>query len=199
MDGKALFGLLALALGLVAQISYLVGMSHGKTRPNPISWLAWSVMMTVMTIVIFSEGAGPAAWPGAIQAVFQVTVCILAFRWGGRRDIKRSDLICLAAAAVAFGFWAVADQAEIAVILISSAGFFGWLPTIRKAWRKPFEEATVMWSIDIVKLSVCTAAIEYYSFATVFNQALWIGLNLITVSVVLVRRRVMRKVKSYVS
>jgi len=193
MDYKEILGVAIILIGFIGQIPYFINVVKKKTRPNPLSWLTWSISTAVLLAVISFSGGGAAVWSMWSYLIFQILICIFAFKNGGKRDITRTDLASFGAAIAALTMWLIwRDLAALAAALITITEVFGWFPTIRKAWIKPHEETLILWAVDFFQCILLLLALGQYNFATVVNYATWLVCYGITVAVLVGRRKVLK-------
>jgi hypothetical protein len=191
MDIKVIAGLISAVLPFIAYAPYLRDTWRGKTRPHPISWLSWSIATATLTLVLAFNGGGAAVWFQLSVLAIEVTICLLAFLHGGRRDIKPGDLVCFGASMVALICWGVADQSALAMSFLAASGVIGLVPMLRKAWAKPHEETLFTWPIQTITAAVNVFALAQFTYTTLVNPIANIFVNLTLAAVIFSRRQVL--------
>lgn len=119
---------------------------------------------------------------------FCIGIAISAY-WLGTKDIKRIDWVVLLTALLSIPLWIVTKSPLLSVILVVLIDAMGYVPTIRKSWRKPYEEAALMWAISIVVFTLSFFALENYTLTTYLYPVTFATINIFFVAYLLVRRR----------
>src|SRR6185312_14871726 len=104
MSSKEIFGIIAIAISLIAYIPYFRDIFANKTKPHALSWLIWSILTGIAFFGQVVGGAGAGAWVNG----FSTVMCFVVFIFGlvkGRANIIFIDWICLAGAGIAILFW----------------------------------------------------------------------------------------------
>lgn len=185
---KEIIGTITVLLCFIAYVPYFKDIFAKKTMPHPYSWLIWGLTSILIFALQVSHGAGAGSYATATVAVISLIVCALAFRNGGRKDITYADTLCFIAALVGIALWLVADQPTSSMVLLVGADLIGFIPSIRKAWYKPFEETLSLWTINGFRHILTLFALESYSLLTILNSAVWI-VGIFGFVIVLVTRR----------
>ena len=84
----------------------------------------------------------------------------------GDRSYTKLDWLCLATASVALVAWAFSGSALTAVILIAIVDAIGAVPTIRKAFVKPYEEGISPFILANLKWLFSIYALEHLNLHT---------------------------------
>lgn len=189
---KELTTLIAIALGVVAYYSYFRDVLAHKTRPHPYSWFVWGLTSGLIFVQQLAGGAGVGAYTTASITVISLAVCGLSVKLTRRADITRTDTLVLAAALLATVLWLAAEQPVIAMILLVSAEMLGFIPSFRKAWRKPKQETLSMWTLNGLRHGITLFALESYNLVTVLNPAAWATANLSFACMLVIRRHKLR-------
>ena len=190
-----LFSIISMALIIISYIPYFYGMVKGKTRPNAITWLSWAITVTAISVVQYFSGGGYAVWPYVLLVVVNILVFTLAIKNGGRSDIVKMDMICFGVSMLAFVFWLITRQGDIAMILITISQFVAFVPTIRKTWNKPLEENPFTWGVNSLRWLFMIFAVTEYSIATTSNQIWWAFVYAGAMILILTRRKILSSKK----
>lgn len=158
-------GAVATAIALVGYVPYFRDLYRGTTKPHAFSWLIWALLTGIAFAGQVSDSAGPGAWVTGFTAVVCFIVFILALSLGEKR-ITRFDWICLWFSLAAIPLWMATKTPLWSVILITAIDAAGFLPTIRKAYVKPWEETAVTFLLSAVKFMVALVALENFSIIT---------------------------------
>jgi hypothetical protein len=139
-----------------------------------------------------SGGAGAGSWVtlGAVIIAFVIFACGLR---NGKKDITKSDTLFFILALIALLFWLLAKQPIISVILVTVIDLFGFAPTIRKSWNKPYSETLFTYQLNAFRHGLSVLALQKYSILTWLYPISWALANLIFSIILIVRRRQVKK------
>ena len=144
--------------------------------------------MVVALVTVFN-GGGAAIWSQSAIAILGFTIFVVAFKNGGSREIRIGDLVCLSSAMLALLCWLVAKQPALAVTFIALSTVFSAIPTLRKSWSRPHEEAVPIWMIQTASYTFVICAVSQLSYTTVISPVANIIVNMSIAIIVLYRRR----------
>jgi hypothetical protein len=178
---------LAVAITVFGTVPYAIGMLRGRIRPHAFTWLIWTVTTLIAFIGQLVGGAGIGAAAAGASALVGLVIGGYAF-WRGDRSYTRLDWLCLGGASVALAAWASSGSPLTAVILIALVDAIGAVPTIRKAFSKPYEEGISPFVLANVKWLLSIYALEKLNLLTLLFPATTTAVNMAIISVVLVRR-----------
>lgn len=112
-----------------------------------------------------SDGAGPGAWMnGAVLCI--CFFIILASLKNGFKDISLSDKAIFCGGVFSIFLWIGTGDALWSVVLVSVANTLAYIPTFRKSFHKPQEEAVYLFGINFFRHGVSTLALANFSFIT---------------------------------
>ncbi len=187
MDYKDIFGLLGVLLALGSYAFYIHGILSKNIKPHAFSWLVWTVLGGIAFAAQVVGGAEAGSWVLCIDTLVCTFICILAFL-KGEKGYTRMDWISLFLAGFSLVLWWITKTPTLSVCLIILTDFFGFVPTYRKAFEKPFEESAIMFAISSFKFVLVLIAVETYSIATSLYPLSLVLMNGIFVGMLLVRR-----------
>lgn len=193
MDYKIIIGIIAVVLGIIGYVPYIKDIFLGKTKPHAFSWFIWSLISFIGFAAQVSDFAGPGAWVNFVFAFSCLVIFIFAL-WKGEKNILFVDWVNLSCALFSLFLWYITQSPFLSVILIALTDFFGFLPTIRKSYTKPFEETLSTYAISGLAHGISLFALTHYSVITAFYPASLVVTNGIFVSMVLWRRRIFRNI-----
>lgn len=189
-DYKIAFGVLATAIGFVGFLPYLRDMFRGKTKPHAFSWLAWGTLETIAFFAQVVEGGGTGTWVTGISAA--ICLFIAAFALVKKdKEISLFDWVALSGALIGIILWRLTDDPLLAVICVTAADAFGFLPTFRKEFRRPGGETLIEYGASVAKWIVGIFALQSYSLAAWLYPASLILSNGAFVVMALARRRIL--------
>ncbi len=189
MDFRIFLGAIATIIAIYSYIPYIRDIFKGKTKPHAFSWLVWGLITVIGFFAQVSDDGGAGAWATGYSAIVALTIFILAL-FRGEKEITKSDWASLFSAFVAMGLWAITNTPLFSVILISLIDAFGFLPTFRKSYHKPYQETMQTYVLSSVKYAIAIIALSNYSIITVLYPASLVLMNILFISLLVVRRKV---------
>ena len=139
------------------------------------------------------NGAGPGAWVTGVAAAANIVIFLLSLRYG-ERSLAVLDWICLIVAAVVIVLWLLHSDATITVSLACVIFIIGLLPTLRKSYYKPHEEAVATFGLNSLKFFLALFALQSVTVVTgLYPLTLGIANGFIVIFLI-VRRRQMNRI-----
>jgi hypothetical protein len=185
---KQALGLIAVLLTFIAYIPYYRDILRGKTHPHVYSWSLWGFLTVLIVALQIKGGAGPATYVTASAGLLCFGVVVLGLKHG-KRDITRSDKIVAILALIAIGFWLIAKQPVISVILTVVADLLAFIPTVRKSWFKPHSETLSLYLTNTLRFSLAVLAVREYTILSSLWLVVWVIANGLFSATLIVRRR----------
>lgn len=189
---KEVIGAIAVVLTFAAYIPYYRDILKGKTRPHIYSWSLWGLLTILLVALQIKGGAGPATWVTAAAGLLCVGVVVLSLK-NGKRDITTSDTIVAILSLLAIGFWLIADQPLVSMILATLADLLAFIPTVRKSYRDPYSETLSLYITNALRFCLALLAVEHYSYLSSSWIVAWIISNALLAVLLAVRRRQLAK------
>ncbi|MFZ1812578.1 MAG: hypothetical protein WAU02_03620 [Candidatus Saccharimonadales bacterium] len=187
-DYKTYISLVAVIVAFISYIPYFKNIFSGKTKPHAFSWLIWSILNAIAFAGQLYDSGGVGAWAVGFTAIALITIFLLALRYG-EKDIKPFDWYCLAGAGASLILWAFAKDPLGSVILITLIDALGFLPTVRKAYRRPHQETLVTFVLSTIKYFLVLVALQHYSVVTVLFPLSLVIMNGLFVIMLVFRRK----------
>lgn len=188
---KNIIAVIAVILAFVAYIPYFRDVLKGKTKPHIYSWFVWGFLTTIIFSLQIKGGGGPGAWVTLSAGVCSFIVFFLGLR-NGDKDITKSDTVFFIAALISTGLWVFAKQPTLSVILLVVIDMLGFIPTIRKSWKKPHEETLFLWLLNGFRHGLSILALRQYNTLTVLYPAVWAAANILFSLMLILRRKNLR-------
>lgn len=187
---KEVIGAIAAVLTFAAYIPYYRDILKGKTHPHIYSWALWSLLTVLLVPLQIKGGAGPAIWVTAAAGLLCIGVVFLSLK-NGKKDITTSDTIVAILSLMAIGFWLIADQPIISIILVIIADMLAFIPTVRKSWHKPHSETLSLYVTNAIRFFLTLLAVETYTFLSASWIITWaVGNALFSIMLVVRRKQV---------
>ncbi len=191
-DYRIAIGVLTILIGIVSYSFYFRDIFRGKTRPDAYSWLIWFVLATITFFAQISKGAGPGAWATALTAIFCLIISITAFIKTDDR-IKVIDVLSLIGSGIGVTLWYVFNNPLFAVIFAIIVGAFGFVPTFRKAFTKPFEETEITYVLNALKFALAFSALSAFNLVTELYPLAMVLMNVSLATMIFLRRSLFTK------
>ncbi len=181
-----------MALAFIGYGIYFRQIFSGKVKPHAFSWFVWGLTTTIIFFGQLVKGAGPGAWAtGAIAAACWVIFSFAVFK--GQKNFQFLDWVFLVTALISLVSWRFSKDPATALILLTITDALATLPTLKKAYRKPFEESMALFSINGVKSIFSILAFRIYTFAAVLYPVMLVLFNFVVALVIFIRRRQLPK------
>ena len=129
-------------ISLCGSIAYIRNTIKGKSKPNRVSWLMWSIAPLIGTGAALAAGAD--IWGTTrifLSGFIPFTVLIVSFfnprsYW----KLNKFDFTCGIFSLLAILIWSIAGSPVVAILFAAIGDGFACLPTIFKAWKYPETE-----------------------------------------------------------
>lgn len=187
-ETKTLLTVVALLLAVLAYIPYFRDILRGKTRPHAFTWLVWCVMSMVAFFSQVSDGGGVGTWVLAFTAIVNFVIFCFAI-YKGDTDITNLDWFCLMGAFLGVALFTFNEDPPMSLLIISAVDIIGFVPTVRKSMIKPYQETMSTFALSSLKYVFSIAALENYTFITVYYPAVVGTMNALFVVLLIVQRR----------
>ena len=186
-DYKTVISIITIIFSLVGYIPYHLDIYTGKTTPHIYSWFIWGTATAIAFALQVSAGAGVGSWMTLVIALNAFIIFFLGLRHG-KKDITNSDTVFFILSLVAVFIWLVARQPVVSIILISTVEMFGFIPTIRKSWHKPYSETLSMYALSAFRHGLSIFALQQLNIITWLYPVTWTLANALF-SLMLIMRR----------
>lgn len=186
---KNVLGIIATFLVFVGYIPYFRDIIKGKTKPHIYSWFLWSFVTLIAFALQISGGAGPSSFVTLAAALMCIVVIILGFIYKSQITIVKIDTVFLILAFIALCLWLIAKQPVLSAILITAVDLFGFAPTIRKSWNKPYTETLTFYYLNFFRFGLAVFALQNYSIVTALYPISWLTANGLFALMLIIRRK----------
>lgn len=185
---KEILGFVAVVLTFVAYVPYYRDILRGKTHPHVYSWALWGLLTVLIVALQLQDNVGPAVFVTMAAGLLCLGVVVLGLKYG-KRDITYSDKVIAVMALVAMGFWLLADQPVVSMLLVITADLLAFVPTVRKSWNKPYSETLSLYVTNTLRFGLTLLAVREYTVLTSLWLVFWITANALFSLMVVVRRK----------
>jgi len=182
--------LLGALVQLIGISSYIKDTVKGKTKPNRITWIMWSIAPMIATFAAISEGVTWTIIPTFMSGFGPLLVFISSFvnkksYW----KLSKIDYICGAFSLLALILWAITSQASIAIVFAILSDLTASFPTLIKAWRQPETESTAPFTAGLFAQFTAAFAMKSWSFAELAFPVYLVLINIILI-LTIVRKKI---------
>lgn len=165
-----IIGGLTVVVAIMTYIPYLRDTIKGKVTPHPFTWIIWVTLTAIAYVAQISDNAGPGAWMNAAVLTLGILIILFSFK-NGFKQITKFDAGIFAIGVLAIVLWVITQDALWSVILVSIANTIAYIPTFRKSYKQPFEEALYLYSINFFRHGASILALANISVITALFPA----------------------------
>ncbi len=164
------FAYIGSGVSMIGGVVYWIDVVKGKTKPNIITWLFWTLIPSIAFIAQIASGVRHEASLTLAFAITPFLVTITALlKSSARWKIVKFDLVMGSLAGVGVILWQVTKDPVWAVIFSVLADLFATLPTVIKTYKFPETESYMafIWNVIgsfIVLLTIKNWQIENFLF-----------------------------------
>jgi hypothetical protein len=155
------FGLASGALTVISYILYTKDIFGGKVKPEPISWLIWSVTGGIAFFSQLAKGGTYSLWFPGLDFLASVFIFILSLKFGFD-GLTKQDSRALKIAGFGLVLWALSSDSIYALILTIFIDGLGTFLTVRKTFERPYTETYPMWTLLAVASGAAALAVGKY-------------------------------------
>lgn len=185
---KELLSGAGIALTFLAYYPYIRSITRGDTKPHVFSWVIWGSVTVIVFLAQLAGGGGLGAWPIGVSGLISIYVMVLAWIRKSDSTITRVDWLFFILAMSALPLWFFTADPLWAVVILTTVDVLGFGPTFRKAYRRPFEEHLLFFTLIGLRNLVSIAALEVYSLTTVLFPAATAAACVLFIAMVVWRR-----------
>jgi hypothetical protein len=178
----------AMALRLAGEGRYVVAVVRGRARPNLVSWSCWALAPLVAFAAQLSHGLRLTEWMTPVLAIGPVAVVAAAMAKGGVRSrVIGFDLACGASALVGLVAWLVTSRPAAALLFCIVADLVATAPTLRNAYRRPFDECAPTYLMSSVAMAITLLTADQWVFGQVALPLYILAVNAALYAVIRIR------------
>ena len=133
-DIKAVLGLIAGVIALLAYVIYVISIFKGGSKPNRATWWIWAFMGLVLALSYHFSGASNTIWVPYVEFLGPFSIAILSIKYGEGGLDNKTDLICLFGAVISIILWIIFNNPVIALVTNLAIDSFAIVPTIKKSY-----------------------------------------------------------------
>lgn len=187
---KDLFLIIATILTVCAVIPYVIDILKGKSKPNLVSWITWTLLTGIATAAELSAGEFVAAIFTGSATLATVAILVTGLMKKSYVRYTRFDVICQLGTIVGIFLWQFFSNPALALVANIAIDFVGALPTVRHSYQKPQEETLVTYVVSFVGAISAVLALQTYNWVSLPYAIYLIFINgLISVVILYARNR----------
>lgn len=154
--------LIGAAVNLAGGFVYVKETLRGKTKPNRVSWLMWTIAPMIATVAAIFDGVRWAALPVFMSGFVPLLVFLASFvnskaYW----KLEKFDYICGALSALALILWGITKEPLVAIIFAIASDGFAVVPTVLKSLKHPDTE-----SVEAYTTGLFNALTSFFALST---------------------------------
>ncbi len=192
LEYQIILGIIATTIGLIGYIPYFKDIIKKEIKPHAFSWLIWGILQSAVFFASTSRGGGAGAWAIGAPALLNMVIFVIAL-FKGEKEITNIDKASLVVALFGIALWVITTNPVWGVIILSGVDVVGYIPTIRKAYKRPHEEAISVYAFSAVAFGISLFALQAINVTTFLYPFSLAISNTVCVSIILIRREVLDK------
>ena len=171
---------IASVFALIGNIPYLIDVLRKKVQPHPYTWFVWTLVSGIVFFGQVAKGAGIGAIPTFVAEVFTLIIFLLSLKYGFK-NIQRIDTYFFILALLGIIPWILTKDPTISVIVAVSIDLIAFIPTLRKTWRYPSTESSLLYGMNVLRHILTLFSLQAYNIATTLHSIAMITTNTLMV------------------
>lgn len=160
------FAYFSILFSIIGSYYYIRDTIHGKTRPNRVTWIFWSLAPFVAVYIGYKSGVSLPLLASTFTAGFSPLLVVIAsfFNKNSYWKITKFDILCGLLSFVAIIIWVATKNGIISLIFAILADLFAGIPTIIKSWKHSETETASPYTFGILNQLITFLIITNFSF-----------------------------------
>lgn len=160
------FAYLTIIFGLWGIFYYIKDIIYGKTRPNIVSWIFWSIAPLVGIYISYKSGISIPLLASTFMAGFGplLVVIFLVLNKKFYSQISKFDIFCGVLSFVAVIIWITTKNGILSLSFAILADLFASIPTVLKSWKENDSEHVAPYAFGIVNQIITFLIISNLTF-----------------------------------
>jgi hypothetical protein len=170
---------ITIVLGLVGAVSYIREIIKGKTRPNIVTWILWSIAPLVGVYINYKSGIPlPLLFSTFIAGFSPLLVVIASFiKNNAYWKITKFDILCGAFSVIAMLLWVTTKNSILSLSFAVIADLVAGIPTLRKSWTHSDTESHGPYSMGIINQIITFLIIKDFSYLNIAFPIYFVLIN----------------------
>lgn len=185
---KEILAVIGAVIAALGTVPYLIDIVRGKTKPNIVTWLTWTMLSAIIGAAAFVSGEYKTA-----AFTFGNTLCtglVVAFGLKyGTAKFTRFDIFCQVGAVFGLVFWLVFNSPVIGIVVPLAIDFIGALLTMYHAWVKPAEETWQTFLVGVVAPVFTLLSLTRFNVASLSFPLYLFTANIVLTLIIIGRRQ----------
>lgn len=146
------------ALTTASFVPYLRDIIRHGARPRLVSWVIWSLLLGLMTVVSVEEKQWASALVAGVSAFGCLAVVALGLRYASRH-VTRLERVTLVGALLGIALWFVVDSPLVVMMIALAVDALAYIPTFIHGWQEPEEESVLAFACAGVGEAIILVAV----------------------------------------
>lgn len=160
------FGYLSIVIGITGISFYIRDIIRGKTKPNLVTWIIWTLAPFIGTFLQLKAGAGLSVLPVFMAGFTPLLVLIVAsIKRNSVWKITTFDIICGILSIISLVLWLITKNTDISLLFAILADGLAAVPTLVKAWKYPDTETALGYIPGVINNAIGLLIITNWSFS----------------------------------
>ena len=186
---KAVLGLVAGIIALLAYVVYIISIFKGGSKPNRTTWWIWAFMGLILALSYDFSGAGNTIWVPYVEFLGPLSIAILSLKYGEGGLSDKTDLWCFVGALMSVALWIIFNNPVIALVMNLAIDSFAIIPTIKKSYLRPEGEDFLAWFGTGMADTLNMFAVERFTFAILIYPIYMLLSDLIIITILLFKKK----------
>lgn len=171
--------IISVVISVGGSYPYIRDTLSGKTKPNRVSWLMWSLAPLISLGAALSSGGDLWANVRVFAAGFVplVIFCVSFINPKSYWKLTFFDLVCGLCSVLAIILWIIIDSPRLAIILALLGDGFAAFPTIIKVWKFPETETGLTFMAWLVSAIIILPSIPIWNIENAAFQIYLLAVN----------------------
>ncbi|MFA6251011.1 MAG: hypothetical protein WC603_00045 [Candidatus Paceibacterota bacterium] len=177
------FAYFSILFGIIGSFFYIKDTIYGKTRPNRISWIFWTIAPFVGVYVAYQSGVSIPILISTFMAGFCpfLVVIFSFFNKNSYWKTTKFDIGCGILAFIAIIIWVTTKNGILSLTFAIMADLFASIPTIIKSWQHSETETVAPYALGILNQLITFLIITNFSFLNYSFPIYFVLVNLIII------------------
>jgi hypothetical protein len=159
--------LLGAVVNLFGASYYIRDTLRGKTKPNRVTWLMWSVAPIIATLAALADGVSWAVLPVFMAGFGPLLIFIASFiNPNSYWKLNKLDYICGILSVLALVMWAITKEPMIAIVFAIASDGLAAVPTIIKSFKYPETESAIAYATGLFSALTSFTAIKTWNISS---------------------------------
>jgi hypothetical protein len=157
---------LGVVFNLLAAYSYIVDTLRGRTKPNRVSWLLWTLIPMIAVAASLVKQPSWAALPVFMCGFADLLIFLASFvNPNAYWKLTVLDWICGTCSVLAIVLWALTKEPGMATLFCIAGDTLAAIPTLVKGWKEPHTETAKTFVLAFFGALTSFPAMRNWSFA----------------------------------